>query len=206
GLLPGTYTGTVTVAPQAGAAAGNGAQTVTVTLVVANDAGIQTDLASLQFAVQVAVPLPGAQTVTVTSTTGAPLNFTLSTDETTCTGNQFMPTYSTATLQTPATFQVQLQNIPGTPPGTCSGDVIITATNPATGAPALNSPLVIPVKLYVSNNPLLTSNPKILNFTALQGGAQPPVQTIAVSATAGASLNYTVGFTTSSCGNNWLLL
>src|SRR6185437_10537054 len=39
-----------------------------------------------------------------------------------------------------------------------------------------------------------------------QGGAQPPVQTIAVSATAGASLNYTVGFTTSSCGNNWLLL
>ena len=177
-----------------------------MTLVVANDAGIQTDLASLQFAYQIGQALPGAQTVSVTSTTGALLNYTLASAETSCTGVQFLPVYSSAVQQTPSTFQVQLQNLVGIPPGTCAGNITITATNPATGAPALNSPLVIPVKLFISNNPLLTSNPTALNFMALQGGVQPAVQTITVGATSGAALNYSVGFTTSSCGNNWLLL
>ena len=160
----------------------------------------------MQFASQIAAPVPpGAQTVRVTSSTGAALNYSASAATTTC-GNGWLVLGGTTTGTTDGQFTVSV-NPSGIAAGSqCTGSVSISGTNPASGNNAPNSPVTIPVTLYVSNSALLVVSPTALSYTAPVGGAANP-QTITVSSTSGTEqLNYTVSFASNPVGSNWMSL
>jgi uncharacterized protein (TIGR03437 family) len=212
GLAPGTYNGTVTVA---GSGAANGPQTIPVTLKVSNDPqivasvnGCNTLSQSCQamFAYQIGQLAPAAQTVNLTSSTGAALNYTATATTTAC-GNSWLALGGTTSGSTNGTLTIAV-NAAGLAAGSqCDGSVVVNATNAATGAAAPNSPLTIPVRLYVSNSPLVTVSQSAANFTAQAGGAAPTAQTIAVNSTSLTEpLNYSVIFSAANGGNNWLFV
>jgi uncharacterized protein (TIGR03437 family) len=206
GLLPGTYTGTIAVTPGSGAGAGNGAQTATVTLVVANDPSIQASVSSLQFPYQTGQSAPAAQTVNVSSSTGAPLNYSVTTTENSnCGSVNWLAVSGATTGTTNNAFTVSVQNLAGLTPGiNCAGNVAIAATNPSTGAAALGSPWVIPVTLYVSGNPLLVTTPTSLSFTSAPGGAAQSANITLNSTSASSTIPYSVTFATTNGGSTWL--
>jgi uncharacterized protein (TIGR03437 family) len=202
-LLPGVYTGTVTVSPAAGATAGNGPQQITVTLTVANDPSIIANTSVISIPYQVGQTAPGAQTVSLTSSTGAPLTYTVTSVETACATVNWLTLGGATSGNTDNSFTVSVTNLASISPGTCAGTVTVTATNPATGNAALNSPLTIPVVLFVSNSPLLVVSPASLSFSSPVGGSGG-TQSIQVTSTdPNSNLPYSVTFTTNS-GGNWL--
>ena len=210
GLIPGKYTGTVTFT---GTNAGNGAQSVPVTLTVANDPSLLTNLSSLAFESQIGqaavATAQSSQTLTVTSSTGATLNYAATANTTT--GGSWLVVSGNITANSPNAFTASLAPsvVAGLAAGTYTGNVTITATNPATGNAAVNSPLVIPVTLYVSSNPLLVvtlpgNPPSQPVFTAQVNGGTTATQSVVLQSTnPSAPLNYNVSFTTAS-GGNWL--
>jgi trimeric autotransporter adhesin len=211
-LLPGTYMGTVTVAPAAGANAGNGAQTIAVTLTVANDASIQASVGTqgLMFPYQVGQATPATQTVTLNSSTGAALTYAVTSPpaESTCGSVNWLAVGGSTTgttIGSNASFTVSVQNLATLPTGACTGTVTVTATNPVTGNAALGSPLSIPVTLYVSNNPLLVVSSQSLSFTAAASGSGS-TQNFTVNSTNPASnIAYTVTETTlNGTSSPWL--
>ena len=203
GLVPGTYAGTITVT---GTTAGNGPQQIPVSLVVSNDPLIVANgctaasaVCSLSFPYQIGQAAPGPQNINLTSTTGAPLNYTATIANNPCgtvlglTGTQGVTNgVLTVSLLNPASFN----------PGNCTVTLSIAATNPSTNVAAPNSPLTIPVTLYISNSPLLLVSPTAVSFTVpLNGQAS---QIVSLNSTNPASqLSYTVAFATAS-GGSWL--
>jgi uncharacterized protein (TIGR03437 family) len=193
GLLAGVYSGTVTITAPA---AGNSPQQVGVTLTVTNNPFGEATPSALSFAYQIGRSVPAGQAVTVTSSTGATLNYTVTT-ATTGGGNWLSAGPSSGS--TPGTFNVTVVTN-GLTPGAYQGTVTITLTNP-TGAPVPNSPLTIPVTYYVSNDALLQVSPSALAFTATSGGAaNPEIESLTSTSDA---LNYTIAFQTNS-GGPWL--
>ncbi len=205
GLAVGTYNGTITVNMTG---AGNNPQIVPVQLTVANDPILQTNVSSISLPYQIGqAAAPPSQTVAVTSSTGAPLNYSATATSTEC-GGAWLTLSGAASGSTPSTFAATI-NPTGLAAGTCHGTISIAATVPATGASAVNSPLSIPVVLTVSANPLLTvtlpgNPPAPPVFTAQQGGSSPSPQTIVLGSTnPSTTLNYSMTFATTS-GGNWL--
>ncbi len=203
-LLPGTYTGTVTVAPGFGAVSGNGAQTIAVTLTVANDPAIVANTNTIAFPYQIGQSSPAAQTVSLTSSTGAPLNYSVTSAETSCSTVNWLTLGGSTTGATNASFSVTPSNLASLSAGTCTGTVTVTAINPATGNAAINSPLVIPVTLFVSSTPLLVVSPATLAFSSPVSGATSTQQILVNSTNPSSAITYTVSETTNSGGNNWL--
>ncbi len=213
GLAPGTYTGTVTVT---GVGAGNGPKKISVTLKVSNDPQIvaavngcstlvQQNGCPVVFADQTGQAAPLPQTLKITSSTGVALNYTATTTTTTC-GNSWLSISGATTGSTDGTLSISVT--PGTiSAGTqCTGSIAVTATNPSTGAATANSPLTIPVSLYVSNTPLVTVAPSALSFTAQASGNSPAAQNITIGDTsASEALNYTVTYAAAS-GSGWLFV
>ncbi len=210
GLTPGTYTGTISIT---GIGAGNPPQIIQVTLTVGNDPLIVTNTANagLSFESQIGqspvATSQTSQTVTVSSSSGATLNYTATAAATTG-GSGWLVLSGGTSGATNGTFSVNV--VPtGLAAGTYNGTVTIAATNPATGNAAINSPVSIPVTLYVSSNPLLVvtlpgNPPAPPSFTAAVNGAAPPQQTITVNSTSSTVISYNVTFSTASGGNSWL--
>ena len=213
GLAPATYTGTVTVT---GTGAGNGPKTISVTLKVSNDPQIaasvngcstlvQQNGCPVMFADQTGQAAPLPQTLKLTSSTGVALNYAATASTTTC-GNSWLSLSGATSGSTDGTLSISVT--PGAiSAGTqCTGSIVVTATNPSTGAATANSPLTIPVSLYVSNTPLLTVAPSALSFTAQAAGNSPAAQNITIGDTsASESLNYSVTYSTAS-GSGWLFV
>lgn len=203
-LLPGNYTGTVTVTPAAGT--GNGPQQIPVTLTIANDPLIVANgcvapgaTCSLSFAYQLGQSAPASQNISVNSSTGAPLIYTATPATTSC-GSWLGLTGATGLGNGVVT--VSVLNPTSLVAGTCNGTISIAATNAATGLPAPNSPVIIPVTLLVSNSPLLLVSPPSLTFTVPVNGQV--FQVVSLNSTNPATpLNYTVTFTPIS-GANWI--
>ncbi len=199
GLTAGTYTGTVTVTA---AGAGNPPQNVPVTLKVSNEPLITvnktTNPTTLAFNWQVGQVGPGAQVIELGTTTGAALNYSVTSASTS--GGDWLRIISSGT-STPASISVfaATSNISA---GTYDGSITVTATNPTTGEPAPNSPLIIPVKFFVSNNPLLNVSKQSLSMSSVNGAVA--TDTISLTSTSD-QLSFTVAFTTAS-GGNWLTL
>lgn len=207
-LSVGTYTGTVTVAL---AGAGNSPQMIPVVLTVADDPLLQTSVSSLSLPFQIGQSAPLTQTIAVTTSTGAQLDYTAvasSAATSNCPSGWLMVGGTTAG-PTPGSFTVSV-NTTGLTAGTCTGTIAVTGTVPSTGAAAVNS-VSIPVTLTVSANPLLTvtlpgNPPAPPVFTAQQGGATTAAQSITLGSTAaGTVLNYSVTFATSN-NANWLFV
>ena len=221
-LLPGIYTGTVTVAPASGAGAGNGAQTIQVTLTVASDAVIQASgaygsysgpipppspvpLSSVSFAYQIGQAAPPLQGVFLSSSTGAQLNYSVTPAEVTCGSVTWLNLggYIIGVTGQDPEVTVGVQNLESLPVGACTGTITVNAIDPATGNPALGSPLSIPVTLYVSDNPLLSVYAPYLGFALPVGGSLATYNIGVNSTKPSANIGFTVSETTSS-GGNWL--
>ncbi len=191
----GTYNGTITVT---GTSTGNPAQQIPVTLRVTNDPLISLGAGQLSFAYQVGQTAPVPQSVAVASTTGALLNYTVAA-ATTSGGNWLSVNPTSGT--TPGSFTVSAS---AATPGVYDGTITVTATIAATGAPAPNSPVTIPVKFYVSNSALLNVAPPSLVFNSV-GGSLPATQTLSLTSTSATDrLNYSLTFSTTSGGSSWL--
>jgi trimeric autotransporter adhesin len=203
-LAPGTYTGTITVTPAPGAVSANGAQTIAVTLTVANDPAIVASTTGITFPYQVGQTPPPTQTVNLTSSTGALLNYIVTSTETSCGTVSWLTLGGSTSGSTNGSFTVTPSNLASLTAGTCTGTITVTATNPASGNPAINSPLTIPVTLYVSTTPLLSVTPASLSFTSAVSGSGGTQQITVSSTNASSNLTYTVSFTTNNGNNNWL--
>jgi uncharacterized protein (TIGR03437 family) len=208
GLIPGKYQGTVTFT---GSGAGNGPQAVPVTLTVASDPSVLTNLTALTFASQIGQAAVAtsqtSQTIEVVSSTGATLNY-VATAATSPAGQTWLVLSGNTTGTTNNSFTVSV--VPGSlAAGTYVGTVTITATNPATGNAAINSPVSIPVTFYVSSSPLLVvtlpgTPPSQPVFTAQVNGASPATQAVTLqSSNPAVPLTYTVAYTTVA-GGSWL--
>lgn len=209
GLNPGKYQGTVTFT---GTGAGNGAQTVPVTLNVANDPSLLTNLASLTFADQIGQSAVATaqtqQTITLNSSTGATLNYVASV-ATTPPGQSWIVLSGNTSASTNNSFTVSVFPA-GLAAGTYTATITVTATNPLTGNPAINSPITIPVTLYVSNSPLLVATlpgnpPAQPTFTAQVNGSSPLAQSVTLQSS-DPTVPLTYSATTSTSNGPWLFV
>ncbi|MGO9257220.1 MAG: BACON domain-containing protein [Bryobacteraceae bacterium] len=181
GLTLGQYKGTVSVY---GSTTGSTPQTVGVTLNVANDPLISTNVSTsepLVFAYQTGGTAPATETITVSSTTGATLSYTAVAANTATTngcGSNWLQLAGSTTGATSGSFTVTASptGITAVTSGAaCTGTITIAATNPATGNAAPNSPYVIPVSFYVSASALLVVTPASAPAFSAQVGVQGSV-------------------------------
>lgn len=210
GLIPGAYNGTIVVSPAPGATSANGSQTINVTLTVANDPfllvnGSATPVSiNIPYQVGQSNPQAQAQTINLTSSTGAALNYTVTGAETNCSSVNWLALSQTSGA-TNGAFILTPSNLTSLTAGTtCTGTITVTATNPATGNAAINSPVTIPVSLYVSNDPMLVVNTPALTFTAAVNGGAAPQQLVVTSTNPSSALTYSVSESTTNGGNTWL--
>jgi uncharacterized protein (TIGR03437 family) len=191
-LGPGTYTETVSVTS---GGAGNSPQTFPVTLTVSSNPILISTADALNFNYQVGQTAPSNQTITVTSS-GAPLNYQVSVNTTSCTG------FLTATPANGSTFGNQNQvvvtvNPQGVTPQVCSGNVTLTVP----GSTA--APLIIPVTFNVSSTALLSVSQSAINVTAIAGAAAT-TQTVAVTSTNNTAIAFSATASTNPAGLTWL--
>jgi uncharacterized protein (TIGR03437 family) len=197
GMTAGTYSGTITITATnpTGAAVPNSPLKIPVTYYVSQNALLQVSPGALTFTVATAGTAP-AQIVQLSSTSD-PLSYTITSK--TDSGGPWLAVGAQAGT-TPGNFPVSAVAF-NLSPGTYTGSITITATNPS-GPAVDDSPVVIPVTLQVVTS-TLSATPASLTFTQAAGGTAPPDQTISVSGSGGARLNFTAVASNTS-GVNWL--
>lgn len=188
-LLPGTYNGTVSFL------ASGVTQSISVALTVTNNPVLVASPASLWFAFQSGQAIPASQTINLTSSNGAPLNYSATSNA----------SWLIATSQTSGTTDSTLTvfaNTSGLSAGTYNGKIAITAANQQTGV-ALAA-VDIPVTLYVSSNALLlVTPPQPVVFTAqAYSGQSAAQQNVTLASTSSDVLSLTWGLPTAA---PWLL-
>lgn len=213
GLQAGTYTGTINITATGAA---NGPLQISITLVVSNNPVIVVSTNGCSTAVNQSCPLlfanqtgqaaPPAQSISIASSTGAALNYAVTAVSSSCGGAWLLPGGAQTTNGTTTAIVPISVNASGVAAGSvCNGSLSIAATIAASGAAAPNSPLTIPVTMYVSTSDLLVANPYALTFTAPELGGSPAAQTISLTSTGSNVLTYTVAPTTAT-GSNWLFV
>jgi uncharacterized protein (TIGR03437 family) len=198
-LAPGVYTGNVTVTPVA-TSSGQAAFKIPVTMTVTSTPALVVSNNALVFPYQLGQSVPAPQTVFVSSSNGAPLNYTV-TAPSSATWLQLGGATTGVTDQSSFTVGV---NTTGAVAGTLQTTVTVTATDPATGT-AVGTPSLVDVKFVVSANPLLVvspSAPLVLNMT--QNSASPSV-TLNLSST-NPAVPLTIGSSNVTVTGSWLSL
>ena len=210
GLAVGTYNATISVF---GGGAGNNPQTIPVTLTVSNDPLIVatlngcstlTAVCPLLFPLQIGQNNPVTQTIRVTSSTGAQANFTAAAtmDPSAACGTTWLATSTAAgVVGSDASFPITVTpgNIAsGT---TCTGSITITGTTPA-GAALPNSPVTVPVTMYVSSNPMIVPSMSGLVFTQATNTSVSQTFTVASTNPNTTPLEFQVS---PAAGASWLL-
>ena len=205
GLLPGTYSATVNVVS---ATPGSTAQTIPVVLKVTNDPTINSNVSSLSFPYQIGLSTPAAQTVRVTSSTGVLLNYSAALSTTTCGATWLLLNGATGTVtgNTDDTLTVSIAPA-GLVAGTCTGKLTITATNPSTGLPAVNSPQrgCHPTRCSATALLWLLQPASAPVFTVGVGSTSVLSQNISLASTDSTVLSYSVAFQANN-GGNWLFV
>jgi uncharacterized protein (TIGR03437 family) len=196
-VLPGTYTGTITISSGSDAVT-NSPQTISVTLTVASVTPvIGVTASSLAFAADAGTN-PLAQSFTVNNTGSGSLSWTAS--ATTASGGNWLsitPTSGSAGASVQVTVSSAALAI-----GVYSGTITITSSSLGISNPTVT----IPVSLLVrSTTPLMAVTPASLTFSSTPGGAAPPAQTVALVNAGASVLNWTATVTTAS-GGNWLIV
>lgn len=184
--------GTLNTAVQvtiAGALFPNGTTTanVPVQLNVSNFPVLYASPAALSFAYTFLSPnTPSPQNVTPVSSGGSnqPLQYNVSIPGTV----PWLSFTPAGTLTTPSTFQVSVPGATTLGPGTYTGNVVLTPVNNGSG----QTPITIPVTLTITFGTILQVNTSQLIFPYETGQAAPPQQTVALSTSTGAPLNYSV--------------
>ena len=186
GLAAGTYMGNIQLV------ANGSTQTVPVTFVVGGGGGggsgnVTVSPTSLSFSYTVGGSAPGGQALSITNTTSGtpPINFTITVNTQTGSGNWLSTGATSGT--TPATLMITV-NPAGLNPGTYNANLVIT--------PNGGSAVTVPVTFTVIATPTVSVSPTLLTFTYRVGDAAPASQQLAVSSP-GASLAFSVTATSS---------
>ncbi len=150
---------------------------------------------SISFTVQTgATNIPATQTITVTSTTSAVLNYTAT--ATTQSGGNWLAIQGGASGNTPGSITVGLVNFANLTPGPYTGAITIASQ-------ASNSPVVVQVMLTVLASPTLTVNPNSIPVSQIQSSVSTPVLR-AIVVTSTVPVNFTAVTTTQNGGSAWL--
>jgi uncharacterized protein (TIGR03437 family) len=167
-----------------------------VLVTLAGTPAIQVGSTQLSFAWQIGTNAPGAQSFSVTSSTGASVPFTASATTSSC-GSWLV--VSPESGATPSTITAQVNTSGLTTAQNCSGNINISAPN------ATNPSVVIPVSLLVSANPLLLVPSTGPTFTYQIGtSTQPAVQNVQITSSS-TPLSFTVtSAATTAGGSNFL--
>ncbi len=188
----GTFNGAIAINPP-----GSSGISLPVLVTVAGTPSINVSPAQLSFAFQLGTNPPAAQTLSITSSTGANVGFTASTKTSSC-GNNWI-VLSQQTGATPSTINVQV-NTSGLSAGNCSGEVDISAPS------ASNPNVVVPVNLLVSTNPLLLVPSAGPSFTYQLGSTTvPAAQNVQINSSS-TTLDFTAAATVPPGSPNFLLL
>ncbi|MDQ7779041.1 MAG: hypothetical protein RDV41_04955 [Planctomycetota bacterium] len=183
GLAPGTYNATITIT---GVGAANSPQTVAVQLIVAAVGGpvISYTPNNMTFQAAEGGANPPAQFLQIWNGGTGTLNWTV-TDNATWLFADPSSGSSNGEID-PVAISV---NIAGLPAGNYVAQITITAPG------AANSPQVVNVTLQIfpAAQPLIANSPDSFTFSAMEGGANPPQQTMSVWNGGGGTLNWIVG-------------
>jgi uncharacterized protein (TIGR03437 family) len=151
--------------------------------------------AQLSFGYQLGTSAPAAETLTLSSSTGANVSFTATAQTTNC-GNWIVLNQNSGA--TPSTLSVQI-NTSGLIAGQCTGQITISAPG------AANASVVVPVSLLVSTLPLIQVPSTGPTFNYQIGGTPPAPQNVQVtSSTLGVSITASVA--PDNSGPNFLLI
>jgi uncharacterized protein (TIGR03437 family) len=213
GLSPGTYTSNVIVTPVANGS-GQAAIVIPVTLNVVFGNTLQVSTQSLVFPWEVGQAAPAAQTVTISSSTGAPLNYVVSAPSPSAAPwVQVNGSLGGVTDQTSISVGINTAGVPSPPPSTyLDATINIAATDPVTNN-AVNS-VSIDVRLYATTAPQLVVSPsgplQFFTYPNYPGYPLSNTATVNLSSTSslasdvlgGISLSRTV--TSQASTGNWL--
>jgi uncharacterized protein (TIGR03437 family) len=141
GLQAGSFAAAIAIN-----APGSNGISLPVQVTIAGTPGINVSPTQLSFGYQIGTSQPLAQTLSVTSTTGANVSFTASATTSTCGSNWLV--LSPQSGATPSTLSVQV-NTASLSAGNCAGVITISAPG------ASNPNVTVAVSLLVSTNPLL---------------------------------------------------
>ena len=188
---PGPFSGAIAIN-----APGTTGVSIPVLVTLAGTPAIQVGSAQLSFAWQIGTAAPAAQSFAITSSTGAVVTFTASAKTATC-GNWLVISPQGGATPSSITAQVNTSGLNNAAP--CAGEIDIVAPG------ASNTPVVVPVSLLVSTNPLLLVPSTGPLFTYQIGtSTQPAVQNVQITSS-GTSLAFTVASAaTTAAGPNFL--
>ena len=174
GLTAGTFDAAVAVN-----APGTNGISIPVLVTIQGVPSLNVSPAQLSFGYQLGTTAPAAQTLTLSSSTGANVPFTATTQTTSC-GNWIVLSQNSGA--TPSTLSVQV-NTSDLAAGTCGGQINISAPG------ASNPTVTVPVSLLVSTLPLIQAPSTSVAFTYQIGGAVPASQTAPItSSTSGVAI------------------
>ncbi len=179
GLSAGTYSGTVIV-DSPGAA--NSPIPVPVTFTVTPVPTFTVAPELLTFAAKAGEKPPSAQTITISSSSGAALAYSVNASST---GGWLSATSASGTAPGPITVTA---NPAGLAPGPHTGTITVTSSDASSG------PQVVAVVFNVApaDLPTLAVAPAYLAFVGQAGGTSPASQTVLTSSIGKAAINYTV--------------
>ncbi|MBI1747735.1 MAG: hypothetical protein HYR55_14275 [Acidobacteria bacterium] len=177
-LTAGNYSGTITInAP----GAVNTPQTATVSLTVDQSPVITTNPFSLSFLGAAGRTSPACQTINITNTGGATLDWTARSD-------QLWLSVSPQSGSAPSQVSVCV-NTGGLVIGDYTGSITIAS------ACAANSPQTASIALSVVSAPHIDVDITGIVINSVQGGPNPPVQTMTLGNSGGASFTWSVATT-----------
>jgi uncharacterized protein (TIGR03437 family) len=192
-LTPGSYSGTVQFA-----VSGNATQSITVTLAVTNNTVLMPSVNSLTFVYQIGQQQPAAQTVSMNTSSGLPVNYAATSS------TSWMTLVGHTSGTTPDSFTVSV-NPAGVATGANNGQISIAVTNTATGA-SLGT-VTVGVTFYVNNAALLVVNPsQPVVLTAQAPSNQIITQSIMLTSTDTDVLTLSVGQPQTASGGQWLFV
>ena len=149
---------------------------------------------SISFTVQAGAPnIPADQTITISSTTSAVLNYSASIAIQSG-GNWLVPTSSTSG-STPGSITIRLVNFANLAPGPYTGSISISSQ-------ASNSPVVVQVNLTVLVAPNLTVSPGLFTVSQI-GGNAATITRQGIVVNSSPPVQFTASATTQS-GGQWL--
>ena len=190
GLVAGTFVGQISIVTASGGA------TIPVTVVVGDSVFSQANPISFTMPAGGSNPLP--QMLTVASTGAA---FSFSSSSVTATGGSWfqITPLGNGCCTTPEALMVSVTAPPGLPPGTYTGEVVLT------GYPARALSMTVPVTLTVApvSTAFLDNLPGQLSFSSKTGALAPPYQLLQIRNGGTGTLNWGLAKFTSD-GGNWL--
>jgi trimeric autotransporter adhesin len=185
---PGTFSAAVAIN-----APGTNGISIPVLVTIQGQPSLNVLPAKLSFGYQLGTAAPEAETLTLSSSTGANVSFSATAQTTNC-GNWIVLNQNSGA--TPSTLSVEV-NTSGLTAGTCTGQINISAPG------ASNPSVTVPVSLLVSTLPLIQVPSTGPTFTYQIGGASPAPQSVQItSSTSG--LNVAASASPDNGGPNFL--